>query len=63
MAEQYPTHRVIDVVGALFDPEVPDDVAKRLLHRRHALRRFVAAEPCPEEDRPFLARHIVEMPS
>ncbi|MEV0968499.1 hypothetical protein [Microtetraspora glauca] len=50
---------VIDVWAALMDPEVPDDVAQRLLDRQAARRQRLTPEPCPEEDKPYLARHVI----
>jgi hypothetical protein len=54
---------VIDVWTAIADPEIPDDVLLRLLSRRNAREKGETPEPCPEADKPFLARHIVPDPA
>lgn len=55
----YPSRPVIDVWAALRDPDVPAEVGQRLLDRQRAARNGEQPEPCPESDKPFLARHIV----
>lgn len=57
-----PEHPDRAAIAALFDPEVPDDVAARLLDRLDAVQRGLTPEPCPEEDKPYLARHTVGVP-
>jgi len=59
MADHYPDHPVIDVWAVLLDPEIPHEVGQRLLTRQRARAAGVTPEPCPDEDKPFLARHIV----
>jgi hypothetical protein len=54
---------VIDVWDVLQDPEVPRDVGQRLLARQRARREGLTPDPCPEADKPFLARHIVNVQS
>lgn len=52
---------VIDVWSVLQDPEIPQEVGQRLLTRQRARSLGVAAEPCPEADKAYLARHIVHL--
>lgn len=55
-------HPVIDVWAVLSDPEIPSDVEQRLLTRQRARAMGVTPDVVPEEDKPFLARHIVDLP-
>lgn len=57
---EYPSHPVIDVWAVLRDPDIPAEVGQRLLDRQRAVRNGEPPEPCPEADKPFLARHIVQ---
>lgn len=56
-------HPLIDVWAVLEDPDIPRDVGQRLLTRQRARALGVAPDPVPDEDKPFLARHIVDLPS
>lgn len=56
----YPSHPVIDVWAVLRDPDIPAEVGQRLLDRQRAAVLGEQPEPCPEADKPFLARHIVQ---
>lgn len=60
---EYPSHPVIDVWAVLADPDIPRDVGQRLLTRQRAVQQGIQPEPCPDEDKPFLARHIVPAPA
>lgn len=55
----HPSHPVIDVWAVLCDPDIPEEVGQRLLARQRAVRAGEKPDPCPEADKPFLARHIV----
>lgn len=59
---EFPSHPVIDVWAVLRDPDIPEEVGQRLLERRRAVRNGEQPDPCPEADKPFLARHIVPAP-
>lgn len=59
MSDQYPDRPVIDVWAVLADPTIPHDVGQRLLTRQRARALGIQPEPCPDEDKPYLARHIV----
>lgn len=50
---------VIDIWAVLADPDIPRDVGQRLLTRQAAARRGLPIPPCPEDDRPYLARHVI----
>lgn len=54
-------HPVIDVWAVLADPEIPRDVGQRLLSRQRARAEGLTPDVVPEEDKPFLARHIVTL--
>jgi DNA segregation ATPase FtsK/SpoIIIE-like protein len=54
---------LIDVWAVLTDPDIPSDVGQRLLTRQRARQAGVDAEPCPEADKPYLARHVVDPPT
>ena len=56
-------HPLIDVWAVLEDPDIPSDVGQRLLTRQRARRMGVTPAIVPDEDKPFLARHIVDLPS
>ncbi len=51
---------LIDVWAVLQDPDIPYEVAQRLLTRQRARSLGMEPGPCPVEDQPFLARHVVE---
>lgn len=55
-------HPVIDVWAVLLDRDIPGDVGQRLLSRQRARALGLAPDVVPEEDKPFLARHIVDLP-
>jgi hypothetical protein len=56
---EYPSHPVIDVWAVLADPDIPRDVGQRLLTRQRARAEGLIPDVVPEDDKPFLARHIV----
>ncbi|MFI7125920.1 hypothetical protein ACIBQ1_09515 [Nonomuraea sp. NPDC050153] len=56
---EYP---VIDVWAVLADPDIPCDVGQRLLSRQRARAMGLPPDVVPEADKPFLARHIVNLP-
>lgn len=58
----YPDFPLINVWAVLVDPDIPVEVGQRLLDRQSAVRNGEQPEPCPESDKPFLARHIVPAP-
>lgn len=60
MTAVYPARPVIDVWAVLADPDIPQEVGQRLLTRRTARTLGLDPAPCPDADKPFLARHIVE---
>lgn len=55
----YPDRPVIDVWAVILDPEIPHAVGQRLLSRQRARQEGLTPDPVLEEDKPFLARHIV----
>ncbi|MEO3869400.1 hypothetical protein ABGB18_11260 [Nonomuraea sp. B12E4] len=58
----YPSHPLIDVWAVLRDQDIPVEVGQRLLDRQRAVRAGEQPAVCPEDDKPFLARHIVPAP-
>ncbi|TYB69670.1 hypothetical protein FXF51_05780 [Nonomuraea sp. PA05] len=54
-----PDYPLIDVWAVLRDPDIPAAVGQRLLDRQRAVSAGETPAVCPEEDKPFLARHIV----
>lgn len=54
---------LIDVWAVLLDPDIPRDVGQRLLTRQRARGLGVTPDPVPDGGKPFLARHIVDLPS
>lgn len=59
MTDRHPDRGVIDVWAVITDPDIPRDVGQRLLTRQRARALGITPEPCPEEDKPYLARHVV----
>ncbi|GAA0853331.1 hypothetical protein ACFQVD_26705 [Streptosporangium amethystogenes subsp. fukuiense] len=51
-----------DVRSVVFDPAVPDDVVERLIDRLAARRAGRTPDVVPEDDKPWLARHVVDAP-
>ncbi|KAB8186935.1 hypothetical protein FH608_046455 [Nonomuraea phyllanthi] len=58
----FASHPMIDVWAVLSDPDIPSDVGQRLLTRQRARALGLTPDVVPEEDKPFLARHIVPAP-
>ncbi|GIH69457.1 hypothetical protein [Sphaerimonospora thailandensis] len=50
---------IIDVWAVITDPDIPRDVGQRLLARQAAHRQRLTPEPCPDADKPYLARHVI----
>lgn len=63
MSADYPDRPVIDVWAVIADLDTPDDVLLRLLARRTAVQEGRKPGPVPDADKPFLARHIVNLPT
>ncbi|WP_326829702.1 hypothetical protein OIE13_06070 [Streptosporangium sp. NBC_01810] len=54
----YPEHPLINIWAVIADPDIPDDVVERLIDRQAARRDGRTPNPVPEDDKPWLARHI-----
>jgi hypothetical protein len=50
---------MIDVYAVLQDPDIPREVGQRLLTRQRARALGIEPEPCPDIDKPFLAKHLI----
>lgn len=55
----YPEHPLINIWAVVADPDVPNDVVERLIDRWAARRDGHTPDLVPEDDKPWLARHIV----